>query len=70
MILVEQCVNWKRIDSIRGNHCYNCGMRDGYPFRGQPDKRCINFILERNNDRIDKIVEEQLAQQPEKVNGK
>ncbi len=42
---VEDCLNWKECNPVRGKHCYNCGMRNGYPYRGQPDKRCSNFSI-------------------------
>ena len=70
MILVEECTNWMEISPIRGKHCYNCAMRDGYPFRGQPDSRCTNFNLEINKDKIDKMIEAQLKQQIPKADRK
>jgi len=40
---VEDCENWMRISTIRGRNCFNCAKRNGYPDRGQPDKKCKNF---------------------------
>ncbi len=45
MIFVEDCQNWKSLFMDRGANCWNCGLRDGYPFRGQPDKKCKNFKI-------------------------
>lgn len=41
---VEDCENWYEIYPGQ-KHCYNCAARDGYPFRGQPDKNCKNVKL-------------------------
>ena len=43
---VEDCNNWSEISLIGGRNCYNCAKRDGYPDRGQPDKRCSNFDVQ------------------------
>lgn len=44
-VYVEECENWKEIFVIKGKNCCNCQSRNGYPFRGQPDKKCKNFKL-------------------------
>lgn len=44
---VFDCEEWLRIPGHGGHHCWNCGMRDGYPFWGQPDKQCKNFRLKK-----------------------
>lgn len=43
--VVEHCENWHRMNIQRGNHCWNCSFRNGYPFRAQPDKKCKAFKL-------------------------
>ena len=43
--VVEHCENWFRMHIGRGEHCFNCARRDGYPYRAQPDKKCLNFKI-------------------------
>lgn len=49
--VVEECENWAQLSPVRGCHCWNCGMRDGYPSRGWPDGNCENFKLLKNTVR-------------------
>jgi len=42
-MFVEDCENWRPFNVVRGNNCWACGQRNGYPFRAQPDKKCMNF---------------------------
>lgn len=45
MNTVENCKNWTQISLARGNHCWNCAKRNGFPYRAQPDKNCDNFLV-------------------------
>lgn len=37
------CSLYRRISVQQPDHCYNCGMRDGYPQNLGGDKQCSNF---------------------------
>jgi hypothetical protein len=49
---VENCKNWLEISIVRGEHCYNCANRNGYPMKARPSKVCENYAdaLEKSED--------------------
>jgi hypothetical protein len=50
---VEKCANWLELTMARGNHCFNCINREGYPWRAQPSHACKNFIpIRRNHEKV------------------
>ena len=42
-ITVTDCKNWQQDSLVRGEHCYNCVQRAGFPYHGQPDRNCDSF---------------------------